>query len=218
MKVETTEANVKDVANAAREVIDGVAKIVSSANAEAERLFFPKGIDSIAIGVTAAGVSVNLTVAGPKGSAAEETFAAIAATTGFVMLPQSSSSYYQYSTPDRQFGTQTSIDTITSVANGLAGNPLLGIGDISFADGSVMPPHAGHRLGKDADIRPMRKDKQKLPVTITDAQYDRAATKTAIDAFLANANVATIFFNDSAIPGVTPLEGHDNHFHVKMKA
>jgi hypothetical protein len=141
--------------------------------------------------------------------------------TGFVQLPQGSKpGLYSISSADRQFGTQAVIDAVVSIADAyLALNPGLsfGVGDISFKNGGPMPPHTSHARGVDADIRPLRKDGKKLPVTITDPEYSRERTGALISMFLANPNVRKILFNDSAIPGVTPFQGHDNHFHVSMK-
>jgi murein endopeptidase len=140
---------------------------------------------------------------------------------GFVQLSQAPDpSYYSISPKERQFGTPAAIATVTGIANAHAAlNPALavGIGDISFKDGASMPPHSSHTRGIDADFRPLRKDGKRLPVTIHDTEYSRERTAALIAMFLANPNVKRILFNDAAIPGVTPFEGHDNHFHVNMK-
>jgi murein endopeptidase len=141
---------------------------------------------------------------------------------GFIQLPQAGGvGYYFYSIPDEQFGTAETIKTLQEVAAQFhAQRPelLIGIGDISFRDGHKMPPHKSHVNGRNIDIRPLRKDGTKRPITFTDKQnYDREATRLLAQLFLAHPNVKKIFFNDPAIAGVQPLAGHDNHLHVETK-
>ena len=80
-----------------------------------------------------------------------------------------------------------------------------------------MPGHGSHRRGIDVDIRPLRKDKQKAPVTIHDNQYSREMTKQLVGLLQKDPNVQLILFNDSQIPGVRSSPGHDNHLHVRFK-
>jgi murein endopeptidase len=141
--------------------------------------------------------------------------------TQFILLPQvSSNGYYPYSPLERQYGTQATIDTIVQICGDWYRNEqyLVGVGDISLIDGSPMPPHVGHRDGKNVDIRPMRLDHANEPTDITDTQYDREATRLLVQSLRAHVNVELILFNDTQISGVTPHEGHDNHLHVKMNS
>ncbi|HEX6094811.1 MAG TPA: 4a-hydroxytetrahydrobiopterin dehydratase [Thermoanaerobaculia bacterium] len=145
--------------------------------------------------------------------------------TSFVQLPQGTSDYLHYSAPERQFGTPKTIAAVVEVARTVhAADPQLtfAVGDISFEDGAVMPPHKAHRRGRNVDVRPIRKDRGNQPTFISAAEYDRAATGRIIAAFLAHPNVLSVLFNDTKIPGVTPDPGgaktHDNHFHVQTKA
>lgn len=95
-------------------------------------------------------------------------------------------------------------------------NRKFGIGNISVANG-VEFGHASHRKGLEVDVRPLRRDGKELPVSYTDAQYDRAATGCLIGLFRENAmGGIRIFFNDLTIPGVSPLAGHNNHFHFQF--
>lgn len=142
---------------------------------------------------------------------------------GYVQLPQEGGDgYYSYSVADNQFGTPETIKTLQEVASqfhALRPNLLIGIGDISFRDGHKMPPHKSHINGRNIDIRPLRKDAAKRPIEFTDKlNYDREATRLLAQTFLAHPNVRKIFFNDPAIEGVKPLEGHHNHLHVETKA
>jgi penicillin-insensitive murein DD-endopeptidase len=140
---------------------------------------------------------------------------------GYTILPQvSGNGYYPYSTMDRQFGTGATISTLVQVAKQFAQkypNLQIGIGDMSFANGAAMSPHKTHRNGRNADIRPLRTDGKMKPVDIMDAAYSRENTRTLVEILRAQANLSSILFNDSSIPGVTHWEGHDNHLHVSMK-
>jgi murein endopeptidase len=93
---------------------------------------------------------------------------------------------------------------------------LVGIGDISFASGGPMPPHSSHKDGRCIDIRPLRKDRRDVPVTIQDPAYDREATRALVASLRSHKNTKKILFNDTQIIGVTPWAGHDNHLHVIM--
>jgi hypothetical protein len=93
----------------------------------------------------------------------------------------------------------------------------LGIGDMSFADGHHMDPHRSHIDGRSADMRPVRKDREPLPVTIFDPQYDREQTERLVNLFGSNPNVQTILFNDTSIAGVHQWVGHHNHLHIHFK-
>lgn len=122
-----------------------------------------------------------------------------------------------------QFGQQSSIDAAIVVAaawDGLhAGRPF-SIGQISKKGGGPFPPHKSHQLGVDIDVRPMRTDGQNQPVTINDAEYDRALTTELIDLWWTKAPVQAVFFND---PKVIEKElsqfvtGHGTHFHVRLR-
>jgi putative peptidoglycan binding protein len=140
---------------------------------------------------------------------------------GYSLLPQvSGNGYYPYSSMDRQFGTQSTIAALIRICqNFVKKYPDLqvAIGDMSFANGSVMHPHKTHRNGRNADIRPLRKDGKMLPVSINDAEYSRERTKALVEIIEADINFKSVLFNDSAIAGVTHWEGHDNHLHVSMK-
>lgn len=137
------------------------------------------------------------------------------------MLPQQSGKgYYSYENSNRQFGTQKTIQAILDVGSTFQLNhPSLpiGVGDISFEDGSAMPPHGSHTDGKDVDIRPLRKDSEMRPVNISDSAYSRERTKILVESLLAHKNVQSILFNDDQIPGPTSYDGHDDHLHVNMK-
>ncbi len=80
-----------------------------------------------------------------------------------------------------------------------------------------MTPHKTHRNGRNADIRPVRKDGKRLGVFISDPEYIRERTKALVEIISADVHFKSILFNDVAIPGVKHCEGHDNHMHVSRK-
>lgn len=139
----------------------------------------------------------------------------------YVLLPQISGyGYYSYSSSDRQYGTRRTVDTLVDVSRKwMRDRPTvpIGIGDMSFEHGAPMPPHHTHHDGKEADIRPLRKDRRMLPINIHDPHYDHDATVDLVALLFANPNVWRILFNDSKIKGVIHWAGHDNHLHIKMK-
>ena len=82
-----------------------------------------------------------------------------------------------------QFGQKSTIDAAVAVGaswNALSPEHPFSIGQISLKGGGQMPPHKSHRVGLDVDVRPMRTDGANEPLTITDSQYDRAATTELI--------------------------------------
>jgi peptidoglycan hydrolase-like protein with peptidoglycan-binding domain len=140
------------------------------------------------------------------------------ATVAFVQLPGSGNGYYLYSNQDKQWGTPSTIQSIQTVAESLlAAGITIGVGDISYANGGRMPPHASHRRGIDVDIRPQRTDGTRVPVQIRDANYSQENTKKIVEELHKDENLSFIFFNDKKIDGVRFWAGHDNHLHVRFK-
>jgi len=132
--------------------------------------------------------------------------------------------YNTYGTPSNgrgQWGRERAMRVVSSVAAALAQSgqgDLLNVGNMSLENGGVFKPHKGHRDGLGIDIRPVRTDRENAPATWKSSAYDRTATQTVVDAFLATGMVSRIYFNDPDIKGVTPLAGHDNHLHVQLRA
>lgn len=139
-----------------------------------------------------------------------------------VLLPQlSGNGYYSYSPVQNQYGTQSTIDALIRIGAAWRDNPStggveLGIGDISLQGGGPFPPHSAHQKGIEADIRPMRNDRQHLGVDWRSTDYDQAFTQSLVDTIRADANCEKILFNDPKISGVQPYPNHDNHLHVKF--
>ena len=140
------------------------------------------------------------------------------------VLPRGSATrcgYYTYSGMTGQYGTAECIQALLDVALRWGLNvpeAPFGIGDISLQQGGPMPHHASHRHGTHVDIRPLRKDSRRVPVTIQDPQYSHDQTQLLIDALRAHHNVKAILFNDPKAKGVTAWKGHDNHLHVTMRS
>lgn len=144
---------------------------------------------------------------------------------GYFILPQSygEAGYYTYGTPTHGVGQYTHpalMTTLFAVERQwlLIDNRRFGIGNISLEGGSRFKGHDSHRSGLDVDIRPLRRDGRQIAVSRFDAEYDRAATAKLIDLLFCLGRVRNVYFNDLSIPGVRFLEGHDNHFHVTIRA
>lgn len=144
-------------------------------------------------------------------------------TRGFFVLPQApeGSGYYVYGTPSHgaaQYAHPNMITLLLMVERewALIDHRRFGVGNISVA-GGLSFGHKSHRKGLEVDVRPLRKDGMQQPVSYTSPDYDLEATRILIELFrAAAASALLIFFNDNRIPGVRPLAGHDNHFHVQF--
>ena len=82
-----------------------------------------------------------------------------------------------------------------------------------------MSPHSSHQRGVDIDIRPVRNDGQEGPTNYRASNYSRSLTQQFVNTVRANTvmRVRTILFNDPAVSGVQPWEGHDDHLHVSFE-
>ncbi|MBK9262775.1 MAG: penicillin-insensitive murein endopeptidase [Polyangiaceae bacterium] len=135
----------------------------------------------------------------------------------FTQLSVDDGNFYLYVPRDRVWGTAATLQSLRTVSDDLRPHGFeIGIGDISFQQGGRMPPHGSHRRGTDVDIRPVRADGQRLPVTITDPNYSRDRTRLLVEALRAQPNLHLILFNDSNVQGVRYWEGHHNHLHVRF--
>lgn len=70
------------------------------------------------------------------------------------------------------------------------GNGKLALADVSRRGGGYFPPHLSHRLGLDADIRPVRRDGRQCGQWTTwfSRSYDRAGTRALIRSIRAAAH------------------------------
>jgi hypothetical protein len=137
-------------------------------------------------------------------------------------MPASGPGFYSFSRAGRRFGMAEVVDALVRVAAGWAATyprgPRIGMGDLSFRCGGVMPPHASHRRGVDIDIRPMRSDGQDGRVAYNEPGYSRALTQDLVNRLRRNGRlrVQFIFFNDPGVTGVRNWPGHHNHLHVRF--
>ena len=137
-----------------------------------------------------------------------------------VLLPQNGQRYYSYSPMAKQYGTAKCVQALQRICRQFSAKLAdikVGIGDISLQAGGDLLPHRTHKQGLNVDVRPLRKDKKNLPVSIADPNYSRPFTKVLVECILADANVKAILFNDTHIKGVGSWPGHDNHVHITMK-
>lgn len=146
-------------------------------------------------------------------------------TRGYFMLPQApeEAGYYTYGTPASGAGQYAHPRALTLLL--LVERQWLqqdsrqfGIGNISLAEGVRFKGHATHRSGLEIDIRPLRLDGKRLPVSRFDRSYDPEGTRRLITLFRASSLVRGILFNDSRIAGVTFVSGHDDHAHIQVCA
>lgn len=125
---------------------------------------------------------------------------------------------YSYSKPERQFGSEPLLAALRDVGGRLARAGLeYGIGDLSFEQGGAISPHKTHTSGHHADLRPLRTDGSHGPTSIGDPAYSRDATRSLVEALLAQPSVNQVLFNDSEIPSVKHWPAHDNHLHIQVK-
>lgn len=140
----------------------------------------------------------------------------------FVQLTAPGTGYYSYQPNTEQYGLPVTIRALTTVATQWSLKhkaPRLGIGDISMKDGRKFGKHKSHQKGVDADVRAVRNDGTEGPVVWSDAKfYSRLSTQQLVDMIRNNGvlRVHEIWFNDSLLKGVKPMEGHDDHLHVRF--
>ena len=144
---------------------------------------------------------------------------------GYFMLPQASegAGYYVYGTPaagEGQYAHPRMMTVLLFIEREWQAKDhrKFGIGNISLAGGGRFKPHDSHKDGLQVDVRPLRVDGARVPVSYFQAAYDKQATERLIALFQAHPAVIKVYFNDLSIPGVLPMKNHDNHFHVAMRA
>lgn len=55
-------------------------------------------------------------------------------------------------------------------------------------------------------------------MTWMDSEYDKAGTAKLIELFRKFAPVTKVIFNGRGIPLIVPMQHHDNHFHLELRA
>lgn len=144
---------------------------------------------------------------------------------GYFMLPQrrEESAYYTYGTPASgraQYAHPNMLSFLFKIEHlwGGVDRRRIGVGNISLAGGAAFPPHRGHRSGLHVDLRPFRTDGKEMRVSYREPAYDRAATAQLVQLMWQTGMVSKVFFNDSKIARVEPMNGHDDHLHVEVMA
>ncbi|MGH3734970.1 MAG: penicillin-insensitive murein endopeptidase [Micromonosporaceae bacterium] len=127
-----------------------------------------------------------------------------------------------YGASSENWGTGAAVGQLTVAASRTynAGYGRVAFGDLSLEHGGDIAGHASHEVGLDADIRPIRKDRQQCSggTNTGSSNYDRAATRELIKHIRATGRVKVIFFNDQQLINeglVTYWANHYDHLHVR---
>jgi len=123
-------------------------------------------------------------------------------------------------TDNSHFATQVVHDLLIKIAglwHDLHPDHPISIGQISHKGGGDFPPHKQHKLGVEADMRPLSIDGQDLHLTFSSPEYSRDITREFVKFLRSNARMHRIFFNDPKLIAeslTTHAGGHDNHLHL----
>jgi peptidoglycan hydrolase-like protein with peptidoglycan-binding domain len=96
----------------------------------------------------------------------------------------------------------------------------IAVGDISRRGGGPFPPHASHKDGRDADLRPLTNNGRNEPTNIDAVNFSHALTRELILLIRQQFDPEVIFFNDPLTiqEGLTKhAEGHGSHLHVRFR-
>ena len=123
-------------------------------------------------------------------------------------------------TNNSHFATQVIHDLLIKIAgmwHELQPDHPISIGQLSHKGGGKFPPHHQHRLGVEADMRPLSKDGQDLMLNFNSAEYSRDLTRGFVQLLRSNARMHRVFFNDPQLiaEGLTShAAGHNDHLHL----
>ena len=123
-------------------------------------------------------------------------------------------------TDNSHFATQVIHDLLIKIAglwHDLHPDHPISIGQISHKGGGDFPPHHQHKLGVEADMRPLSKDGQDLHLTFSSAEYNQDLTREFVKFLRSNARVHQVFFNDPKLIKESLTHhagGHDDHLHL----
>ncbi len=123
-------------------------------------------------------------------------------------------------TDNSHFATEVVHDLLIKIASlwhELQPDHPISIGQISHEGGGDFPPHHQHKFGVEADMRPLSKDGQDIPLTFSSAGYSRDLTREFVKLLRANARMHRVFFNDPQLIEeslTSHAAGHDNHLHL----
>jgi penicillin-insensitive murein DD-endopeptidase len=141
------------------------------------------------------------------------------------LLPESGVGFTTYNREPGgadQFGRASTIQSLIQLGHAWAEtHPTtpFSVGDMSRKGGGPFPPHASHKDGRNADLRPLTKNGINQPTNISDSTYSRARTTELVTVIRQLFSGVTIFFNDPQLisSGMTKhAAGHDNHLHVRF--
>lgn len=148
----------------------------------------------------------------------------------FILLPDSPGIYkYQGNDPkDRdKWARPKTVDCLIKLGKKAAGAGLeIGVGDLSLKNPGPFTnyydknklDHRGHRNGNSIDIRPIRTDRKRLPVTWKHKMYDREATDLLVR-MAKECGFKLVLFCDPDIYTkynyVKYYKGHSNHLHLR---
>ena|ERR1043166_653419 len=123
-------------------------------------------------------------------------------------------------TNNSHFATQVVHDLLIKIAglwHGLHPDHPISIGQLSHKGGGDFPPHHQHKLGVEADMRPLSKDGRDLQLNFDSAAYSRDLTREFVSFLRTNARMHRVFFNDPQLIAeslTSHAKGHDNHLHL----
>src|SRR5882672_7143982 len=124
-------------------------------------------------------------------------------------------------TNNSHFATEVVHDLLIKIAglwHDLHPDHPISIGQLSHkGGGSFEPSHHQHRLGVEADMRPLSKDGQDLMLDFESPQYSQDLTREFVKLLKANARMHRVFFNDPKLiaEGLTShAAGHNDHLHL----
>jgi penicillin-insensitive murein DD-endopeptidase len=123
-------------------------------------------------------------------------------------------------TDNSHFATQVVHDLLIKVAglwHDLHPDNPISIGQLSHKGGGNFPPHKQHQLGVEADMRPLSKDGQDVPLNFSSADYSRDLTREFVQLLRANARMRRVFFNDPKLMQeslTSRAKGHNDHLHL----
>jgi peptidoglycan hydrolase-like protein with peptidoglycan-binding domain len=141
------------------------------------------------------------------------------------VLPMSGEGFTTYNREPNgadQYGTALVINAIVALAREwylLHPEIFLQFGDISRKGGGEFEGHDSHKNGRDADVRPLRRDNRLDPVSVGEIAYDSIRTEELVKLILSRHPKAIIFFNDQRLINkkITKLAvGHHNHLHIRF--
>ncbi|MFJ6900985.1 penicillin-insensitive murein endopeptidase [Streptomyces hokutonensis] len=137
-------------------------------------------------------------------------------------LPEYGPGFRATGRPTHRFGRPETARALLAVAaawhRAHPQGPVLDIRDLGHNGGGPLTGRASHRIGLEADLRPVKSDRRQGPTNWRHPSYSRALTQELVDLLRNNGvlPVHAIFFNDPEIHGVRPSENHDNHLHVRF--